>query len=257
MTTEPIILVDDAAGVRTLTLNRPESLNAFNGALFDALAQTMLDAQEDKAVTVVVLTGQGRAFSAGADLSPEGQDRYQARYDFPGMVEIIIDFPKPFMIAANGLGVGIGATILGLADMSFMAESARMRCPFSALGLTAEAASTYTFPLQMGRQNASWFLFAAEWLSAEECGAAGLAKEVLPDEGFLGAVQEKARVLAKLPMASLIQTKELIMAPHREAMHRNARAEKEALERLRGGPANLEALSAFREKRDPDFSNID
>jgi hypothetical protein len=87
--------------------------------------------------------------------------------------------------------------------------------------------------------------------------AAELAKEVLPDEGFLGAVQEKARVLASLPMSSLIQTKDLIMAPHRDAMRRSARAENEALGRLRGGPANLEALSAFREKRDPDFANID
>lgn len=257
MAEESIILIDDDGSVRTLTMNRPGSLNAFNGALFDALAQAMLDAEEDKGVKVVVLTGQGRAFSAGADLSPPGQNRTEAKYDFPGMVDVLIDFPKPFIIAANGLGVGIGATILGLADVTFMAQSSRMRCPFSALGLTAEAASTYTFPLQMGRQNASWFLLAAEWMSAEQCVASGLAKEVLPDENFLQAVQEKAAVLAKLPMSSLLQTKELIMAPHRESMRKNAQLENQALEKLRGGPANIEALKAFYEKREPDFSNID
>lgn len=250
-----MILTSDEGGVRTLTLNRPEKLNAFNDAQFDALADAVLDAGADDSVKVVVLTGAGRAFSAGADLSG---DRFgkNIRHGFPGCVDVLIDLEKPLLLAINGLGVGIGATIVGLADAAFMAESARLRCPFSALGLTAEACSTYTFPMLMGRHKASWFLLSAEWLSAAQCSEAGLIAEVLPDEGFLTAVQEKAAALAKLPAASLRQTKELIMAPHREAMRVAAKAENEGLANLRGGPANLEAVTAFGEKREPDFSGM-
>ena len=76
------------------------------------------------------------------------------------MLEAMIDFPKPFLIAANGVGAGIGMTIFGLADMVFLADNARFRCPFSELGLTAEAASTVTFPGLVGHQRASWILIA-------------------------------------------------------------------------------------------------
>lgn len=249
-----MILANDEGGVRTLTLNRPEKLNAFNDAQFDALAEAILEAGKDNTVKVVVLTGAGRAFSAGADLT--GRAGANIKYGFPGCVDIILDFEKPLLLAVNGLGVGIGATIVGLADSAFMAEGARLRCPFSALGLTAEACSTYTFPLLMGRQKASWFLLAAEWLSAQECADAGLVAAVLPDEGFLAAVQAKAATLAALPVSSLRQTKALIMAPHREQMRAAAKAENEGLASLRGGPANVEAVTAFGEKRQPDFSNL-
>tara|TARA_B100000676_G_C18037445_1_gene822621 strand:+ start:741 stop:1496 length:756 start_codon:yes stop_codon:yes gene_type:complete len=250
-----MILTSDAGGVRTLTLNRPDKLNAFNDAQFDALAEAVLDAGTDDSVKVVVLTGAGRAFSAGADLSG-GRHGDIIRHGFPGCVDVLVDFEKPLLIAVNGLGVGIGATIVGLADAAFMAESSRLRCPFSALGLTAEACSTYTFPMLMGRHKASWFLLSAEWLSAQQCADAGLVADVLPDEGFLEAVQEKAATLARLPMSSLRQTKSLIMAPHREAMRTAARAENEGLASLRGGTANVEAVTAFAEKREPDFSGI-
>lgn len=243
-------------GVRLLTLDRPEVLNAFNSDQFEFLAERMVEAQEDADTRVVVLTGAGRAFSAGADLSGRPVTGRTYRYGFRGCVDVVIDFPKPFIVAANGLGVGLGATILGLADTAFMAESARLRCPFSTLGLTAEGASTYTFPRIMGPQAAARFLLGAEWWSAAECKAARLAFDVFPDEGFLDRVLDYARALAKLPMASLLETKQLLVDPHRKAMHSANHAENEGLVRLSGGPANLEALSAFREKRVADFSNL-
>jgi len=137
-----------------------------------------------------------------------------------------------------------------------MAESARLRCPFSALGVTAEGASTYLFPRLMGRQKATWFLMAAEWMSAEECLEAGLAMDVLPDSELMPTVMAQAVKLAALPLASLMTTKKLIMDPLREQMRASARAENEGLAAMVGGPANLEALAAFREKRSPDFTGI-
>lgn len=243
-------------GVRLLTLDKPEVLNAFNQDQFELMAERMLEAREDPATRVVVLTGAGRAFSAGADLSGAPLQRTTYRYGFKGLVDVVIDFPKPFICAVNGLGVGWGATVLGLADAAFMAESARLRCPFSTLGLTAEGASTYTFPRLMGPQAAARFLLGAEWWSAEQCKADRLVLDVWPDDGFLERVMSYATSLARLPLASLLGTKALLVGPHREAMHRANEAENESLRRLSGGPANLEAVAAFREKRPADFSRV-
>lgn len=242
--------------MRLLTLDKPEVLNAFNADQFELMAERMVEAQEDAATKVVVLTGAGRAFSAGADLSGRPLSGRTYRYGFRGLVDVAIDFPKPFVVAVNGLGVGWGATVVGLADTAFMAKSGRLRCPFSTLGLTAEGASTYTFPRIMGPQAAARILMGAEWWDADRCKTDGLVLDVFEDAGFLERVMDYARGLARLPMASLLETKELLVGPHREAMHAANTAENEALARLSGGPANLEAVAAFREKREADFSTL-
>ena len=241
--------------VRVLTLERPEVLNAFNTEQFEILAKMLIEAGEDSATKVAVLTGAGRAFSAGADLAENRPPPEDLQYGFQGCIDVLINFRKPLILAINGVGVGIGATICGLADLVFMAESARLRCPFSALGLTAEACSTYTFPRLMGPQAAASFLLGAGWLSASQCKASGLALEVFPNDGFLDRVMQEAENLARLPLISLLQTKALMMAPHIEAMKAANIAENEALLGLRGGPANVEAVTAFREKREPNFSD--
>jgi enoyl-CoA hydratase/carnithine racemase len=247
----------DEGGIRLITMNRPEALNAFSNRLMDELTEAFQAASGDDDIRVVVLTGAGRAFSAGADLTEMGQPASEPpRHGFAGLLDALIDFPKPFIVAVNGLGAGIGATICGLADFCIMAERARLRCPFSALGLTAEAGSTYLFPRLMGRQQASWFLLAAEWMNADECLESGLVMEVLPDDELMSGAMARARTLAALPLASLMTTKKLIMDPLREQIRASAKAENEGLAGLVGGPANREALAAFREKRDPDFSGI-
>ena len=250
------IRISDDGGVRTLELNRPDALNAFSGLLMDELTDAFIDARVTTTVKAVILTGAGRVFSAGADLQEMGRNSYRPRHGFAGLLDAILDFPKPFLLAVNGLGVGVGATICGLADFVYMAAGARLRCPFSTLGLTAEAASTVTFPQLMGRQRAAWFLMAAEWMSAAECKDAGLALEVVPDAMLMSRVREQAAKLAALPLASLIQTKALIMDPLRPQLRESAQAENAGLAALLGGPANREALAAFREKRAADFSGL-
>jgi enoyl-CoA hydratase/carnithine racemase len=244
--------------VRTLTMDRPEALNAFNAEMMDELCDAFMAAAEDDSVRVLVLTGAGRAFSAGADLKAgtlNDTDKSGKR-DLRSMLSAIIDFPKPFIIAANGLGVGIGMTIHGLADLCFMAHSAKFKTPFSSLGLTAEACSTYTFSRLLGHQKASWVLLSGDWFSATQCAEMGLATAVVPDEELMSVVYEKANALAALPLDSLIQTKKLIMAPHIEAMKQAVYEEGKGLASLVGSPANREAMAAFAEKRQPDFSNL-
>lgn len=244
-------------GVQTVLLDRPDTLNAFNGQLMDELAQVFIDAAADASVRVLLLSGAGRAFSAGADLSQMGRKQPKPVHGLAGMLDAIIDFPKPFVLAVNGVGAGIGATIAGLADVGFIARSARLRCPFSVLGLTAEAASTVTFPRLMGRQKASWFLLSSEWWSAEQCVEAGLFMGLCDDDAVMPTALEHAQTLAALPLASLVKTKALLMAPVREEMKAAIARENAGLDELAGGPANREAIAAFADKRAPDFSNID
>ena len=245
----------DEGRVRIAALNRPEALNAFNKRQFDEVAEAFLGAAADADCRVLVLTGASRAFSAGADLGPTTD--YEPVHGLDGMLGAIVDFPKPFVLAINGLGVGIGATLAGLADFVFMAESARLRCPFSTLGLVAEAGSTRTFPALLGRQRAMWFLMASEWMSAAQCKDAGLALDVFPDDGFMAAVGEKAAHLAGMPPESLAAAKRLIVdAEERKRLKAVIAAENTALAKLSGGPANREAVAAFREKREADFSNL-
>ena len=251
-----MVRVSDTAGVRTIALNRPDALNAFNGQQYDDLTDALIAARDDATCRVVVLTGTGRAFSAGADLSEMASRGPQPRHGFGGMLDVLFDFPKPFVVAINGLGVGVGATIIGLADFAFMAESARLRCPFSELGLVAEAASTQTFPALMGRQRAMWFLMAAEWMGSAECKAAGLVLDVFPDDDFMDTVQAPAAHLAALPADSIAEMKRLIAGSTRERLRAASADENATLGRLIGGPANREALAAFREKRKPDFSKM-
>ena len=112
--------------VRVLTLNRPEALNAFNGAMFDAVATEVLAATDDQSVKVLVITGEGRAFSAGMDLTDRPSQANPPEHGFDGMFESLIEFPKPLLLAINGVGVGFGCTITGLADLVFMGEGARL-----------------------------------------------------------------------------------------------------------------------------------
>ena len=246
----------DQQRVRVVEMDRPEALNAFSQQLMDDLAETFITTATDPSISVLVLTGAGRAFSAGADLQEMGRTQATPKHGFPGLLDAILEFPKPFMVAVNGVGAGIGATICGLADFVFISDQARLRCPFSSLGLTAEAASTYTFPRLMGRQKASWFLMAAEWMSGQEAVDAGLAMELCSAQTLMPRTLEQASKLARLPLTSLAMTKRLIMQHTKADMAAAAKAENEGLASLVGSPANKEALAAFREKRDADFSQL-
>ena len=252
-----VVIYEVKEKICTVTMDRPDALNAFNPQMMHELCKAFLKAAEDEKVKVIILTGSGRAFTAGADLKSMGSGRPEpGQHDFADMLNAIIDCPKPFIIAANGLGVGVGMTILGLADIAILAESAKFRTPFSTLGLTAEAGSTYTFSRLLGPQQAAWVLMSAEWFSATDCVNMGLAKQVVPDADLSKAVYQQAEVLASLPIASLIKTKELLMAPHKDALKAAFERENRGLAELLGGPANKEAIAAFMEKRDAEFDDF-
>jgi enoyl-CoA hydratase/carnithine racemase len=249
-----LVQIDDDGGVRTLALNRPEALNAFNEALYDATTVALRDADADPAVAVVVLTGTGRAFSAGNDLV-EMQARItdpnfqSGEHGFPGMIEALTALRKPLILAVNGLGVGIGATILGYADLVFMASNARLKCPFTSLGVAPEAASSYLLPRLIGRQNAAWMLLSSEWVDADEALRMGLAWKVCDPEDLMAEAGRHAAVLASRSIPSLMAVKETIVDPTRDAIAEAAKREYAQFEVLLGSAANADALSDFADRK--------
>jgi enoyl-CoA hydratase/carnithine racemase len=259
--TASLLRIEDLGRVRVVAFDRPEARNAFSEALYDATTDAVLDAASDPTIAVLVLTGTGDAFSAGADLFEMAQrisgDFVDGTHGFPGMIDALIAFPKPLICAVNGLGIGIGATILGFADLVFMSATARLKCPFSSLGVAPEAASSFTFPRLVGRQHAMWVLASSEWISAEECLAMGLAWKVCPPDELMATTLQHAQVLAARPISSLVEIKRTVVAPLREEIAAARERENQAFVRLMGGPANLEALRAFAEKRDPNFEGLD
>jgi enoyl-CoA hydratase/carnithine racemase len=244
------LMIDDENRVRTLTLNRPEALNAFNEALYDATTQALLDAAADPQVAVVLLTGAGRGFSAGTDLA-EMQARItdphfqEGKYGFRGLIEALSAFPKPLICAVNGVGLGIGTTILGYADLAFMSSAARLKCPFTSLGVAPEAASSYLLPQLVGRQNAAWLLLSSEWVDAQEALRMGLVWRVCEPEELLTEARRYADILAGRPISSLMAVKHTMLEPLRPEIAAATARENAHFAELMGAQANAAALADF------------
>ena len=253
----PLGIADDNR-VRTLTLNRPEALNAFNEALYDATAEALTAAAEDPSVAVVVITGAGRAFSAGQDLT-EMQARIThtsftpGRHGFPGLIETLTAFPKPLICAVNGLAVGLGTTILGFADLAFMSTTARLKCPFTSLGVAPEAASSYLLPQLVGRQNAAWLLMSSEWIDAAEALRMGLVFRVCEPGDLLAETRRYADLLASrpIPIPSLMAVKNAIAESSRNEIAAARAREDGYFAELMGAQANAAALEEFSRGRSP------
>lgn len=256
-----MLQITDVDRIRTITLDRPDALNAFNEALYDATTDALIAAAADNSVAVVIITGTGRAFSAGTDVVEMAQRNTggieNGRHGFPGLVDHLVSFPKPLFCAVNGLALGIGATMLALADLVFMSTEARVRCPFTALAVAPEAASSFTFPAMLGRHNATWALMSSEWLSAEDCREMGLAWRVTTPDDLMDETMRHARVLASKSISSLVESKRTIVAALAPQIEAARERENAAFAYLMGRPANIEALTALAERRTPDFAAID
>lgn len=247
------LIIADENRVRTLTLNRPEALNAFNESLYDATTEALTDAAADPGVAVVMITGAGRAFSAGQDLT-EMQARItdpgfrSGKHGFTGLIDALGSFSKPLICVVNGLGVGLGATLLGFADLAFMSTTARLKCPFTSLGVAPEAASSYLLPQLVGRQNAAWLLMSSQWIDATEALRMGLVWKLCEPPTLVAEATQHADILAAQPIASLVAVKQSMMEPARPDIAAARSREDAYFAELMGAGANAEALSEFTQR---------
>jgi enoyl-CoA hydratase/carnithine racemase len=242
------ILREDRDGVALLTLNRPDKKNAFNSAQWNGLADALDEIREDDAVKCAVLTGAGSDFSAGQDLGEMAAPPPDAAQAFPHFMESLVAFDKPLLAAVRGVGVGGGATIPLHCDVVYLGESARLRYPFSALGLVPEAASSLLLPQLIGPQRAAEVFFTSEWIHAPRALELGLAARVLPDDEVLDALMARATEIARFGVGSLRAIKRLMLEPRRQAVHDTLKREMAAMSERVGTPENLEALKTFFSK---------
>jgi enoyl-CoA hydratase/carnithine racemase len=249
-----LILTTREDAVLSLTMNRPQRRNAFNNDLYRALAGALRDARAEADVHVVVVTGTAGAFSAGQDFSEMTEAPADAGpHGFQLLMDVLCEFDKPLLAAVNGVAVGLGMTMLLHCDVVYLAESARMRCPFVTLGVVPEAASSYLLPATIGFQRAAEVLYTAQWLDAARALELGLAARVLPDAELLDATLAKAREIAAHPPRAVQHTKRLLVATRSDAIRAARAREDEAFTERIGSPENLEAITAFFERRAPDF----
>jgi enoyl-CoA hydratase/carnithine racemase len=236
--------------VRLLAMNRPGRKNAFNNALYRAMAAAITAARDDAGVRVLVITGAGDAFSAGQDLREMSADPESG---FPAFIAALTACDKPILAAVNGVGIGIGLTMLLHTDINYIAAGARLRVPFVTLGVVPEAASSLLLPVVAGHQRAAEILFTARWITAEEAVALGLAIAVVPADRLLDTTLAKAAEIAAQPPDAVRHTKRLLTVWKQQAIAEARRREDEAFQQRLGTPENLEAIRAFFEKRPPDF----
>lgn len=241
-------------GVLLLTLNRPEKKNAFNTEQWKAFAAALDGARENDDVVVVVITGAGKDFSAGQDLSDAAASEAQPPYQI--CERAIVAFDKPLIAAAKGVAVGGGATILFHCDILYVGESLRMRMPFTALGIAPEFASTYMLQASIGARRAAELIYTAEWIDADRALETGIATRKFKDDELLQNAMAKAAEIAQLPLMCLREAKRCLKLVHQAGMEAALKAERESMLRQKGGPENTEAIMAFMEKRKPDFRNL-
>lgn len=250
------VVVD--GGVMEISLQRPERKNALTHDMYDALSAAMNEAEEVADVRVVLITGTHDCFTAGNDMldflnnPPKGDDS-------PVMIFLrkLVEFEKPLVAAVNGPAVGVGTTLLFHCDLVHVARGARLKMPFTSLGLCPEAGSSLLLPMIVGHQRAAELLMMSKTIDGETAERIGIANAVHDDSDYLEAAREQCRTLASQPPAALRLTKQLMKAPYLEQLREHMRVEGNAFTARLGSPEAREAMTAFVEKRSPDFSQFD
>ncbi len=253
----------DQDGILLASLNRPEVMNAINDEMLTALQDLLRHASESDDVRVLVLTGEGRAFCAGADLSSDnpassgGDESRHRKLDRRGgsarTVQAFAHCDVPVIGAINGPAAGAGFGIAVCTDIRFMAASARMGTIFAKRGIATDYGTTYWLPRIVSLQVAYHMLYTGELLNADEALAAGLVYEVVPDEDLLVTTLAYARTVARTaPLAQTLVRRQVIRnqdLPMDQMLELEWSSQKIAL----ATDDAREGFAAFAEKRSPEF----
>jgi enoyl-CoA hydratase/carnithine racemase len=246
-------------GIATITLNRPEILNAFNVAMADDLIAAFDAADADDDVGAVIVTGQGRAFCSGADLSGGGFDREKAAEtprDSAGRVTLrIFDSLKPVIGACNGAAVGVGVTMQLAMDIRVAAETARFGLVFARRGITLEGASAWFLPRLVGPATAIEWCASGRIFPAQEALEKGLVQSLHAPDDLLPAARAIAReIIDNAAPVSVALTRQMIWRMMGAAHPMEAHIyESRSLHHRFGSPDSLEGVKSFMEKRPAKF----
>ena len=254
----PVIEVDADGPVRIVRLNRPEQLNATNHELHRGLADLFPQIDADLEARAVVLTGNGRAFSAGGDftyideLTKDAALRRESLNDGKAIVTGMIGCRVPVVAAVNGPAVGLGCSLVALSDIVFMAESAHLADPHVAVGLVAADGGPVTWPLMISLQLAKEYALTGDKIPAARAAAIGLVNHVCPDSEVLAQALACAHRIAKLPRQATEDTKRILNLHMQRAVLATIDFALTAEDRSFSSPelrANLDRFLAPREEK--------
>jgi enoyl-CoA hydratase/carnithine racemase len=250
------IITERTGAILRVQLNRPAQKNAMTSSMYTSLADILNEADKDDAIRVVLWHGAGDAFCAGNDIgdflkNPPGPgESPQAR-----LMDALIGFEKPIVAAVQGAAIGGGTTMLTHCDFVYAGESAKFQMPFVNLGLVPEFGSSFSVPARVGHLRAAELILLGEPFTAARAAELGLVTRVVPDRILLETATATVQKLSAKPSAALQACKRLIKHTSIGQLREAVKIEnQEFSERVRSAEAK-EALSAFLEKRPPNFTN--
>ena len=247
--------VDD--GVLTITMNRPDRLNAWTRTMNREMVEAIVAANDDPAIIAIIVTGEGRGFCAGADMQAVFQDQLDGSVEEAGATRDWVELmreSKPIIAAINGAAIGVGLTQVLSMDHLVAAEGAKLSLRFVKMGVVPELGSSQLVPMRVGFGKASELMLTGSTILAEEAAAIGLIDRVVPADALLEAAHDMAHAMGDNPQASLAFTKELLTQNMFATSLKDVQKRELALlDKAYETPEHQEAVAAFLEKRTPDF----
>jgi len=249
------ILIDHRGAWRIVTLNRPDRLNAFNEAMHRALAKALDDASEDIDCRAVLLTGAGRGFCAGQDLSDISGDLGSVIEDFYNpLVRRIRALNKPVVCAVNGTAAGAGANIALCCDIVLAARSAKFIQSFAKIGLVPDSGGTYFLPRLIGEARAKALAMLAEPISAETAASFGMIWRAVDDDKLASEAEALTAHLASQPTQGLALIKQALAQSATNSLDAQLDLERDLQRQAGATPDYAEGVDAFIAKRPPKFT---
>jgi enoyl-CoA hydratase/carnithine racemase len=243
--------------VARIWFDRPEKKNAITAEMYRQLGDALDGADRDAGVRAILIHGRPDCFTAGNDLTdflerpPSAENSTTWRF-----LDVLPKLAKPVVAAVGGPAVGIGTTLLLHCDLVYATPGAKFQLPFVPLGVVAEAGSSLLLPLVAGYKRAAELLLLGQPFTAEKAYECGIVTRIVPEGELIERSREAALALAALPPASVQLTKKLMKSPHAEALARQMAEEARLFRERLVSPEAKEAMSAFLEKRKPDFSRF-
>jgi 2-(1,2-epoxy-1,2-dihydrophenyl)acetyl-CoA isomerase len=254
------LLTDVAEGVQTITLNQPDRFNALSSAMLQSLNDAIRSAERDQAIRALVLTGSGKGFCSGADVtefdlsdgSPDLGEALRTRIN--PLITRLHALEKPVLAAINGVAAGAGLSLALACDLRFAAESARLVVAFVKIGLVPDAGLTYFLPRLVGPGKTLEMSWTGDPVGAKEAFQLGIINQVLPDDQVLGHTQELAARLAQGPAKTVALIKRAVNQAHELPLDRMLELEANYQTIASRDPNFAEGVTAFRGKRAPTFN---
>jgi len=256
-----IFTVED--GIARLTLNRPDKLNSFTGEMHAELRTVLDSIQNDKSVRVLVLTGAGRAFSAGQDLADPDMQMIDGKMpdignvvekNYKQLVLRLQNLRVPTIAAVNGIAAGAGASVALACDLVIATKSASFLQAFSKIGLIPDTGGTWFLPQRVGMARAMGLALLAEKLPAEKAAEWGLIWEYSEDADFASRIDALAKQLSTAPTKALVRTRQAMHAAPGHTLEQQLSFEGSFMRELGWSPDYAEGVAAFMEKRAPNFT---